>query len=114
MTQDGVNPSSDEVHTDLVNHINKLQKEIGQIRRDLVRTLAVSVVTILIVLGISIWYAGHVRSQADKVWCSLIVSLDDRYQKLLQAPAQTNPDQQRSIREFAAQMHQLKSDLGCK
>lgn len=105
-------PTSDQVHANLVEHINALHKEIKSIRKDLVKTIATSIVTILIVLGISIWYAGHVRSEADRQWCALIGGLDNRYQAILKNPS-ADPTQARSLREFANQIHQLKNDLGC-
>jgi hypothetical protein len=105
-------PNSDEVHADLVKHINALQQEIKEIRLNLVKTIATSLITILIVLGISIWYAGHVRSEADSRWCALIGGLDDRYQGILKNPP-SDPGQAKSLREFAVQVHQLRSDLGC-
>jgi hypothetical protein len=103
---------SGAVHDDLIKHINALQKEIARIRKDLWRTIASSVVLILIVLGTSIWYSGHVRSEGDRRWCSLIGGLDNRYQAILKNPP-TDPEQARSLREFAFQVHQLRQDLGC-
>lgn len=101
--------NSDQVHADLVCHIDLLQKDIKNIRRDLVKTIAVSMVTIMIVLGLSIWYAGHVRSVGDGRWCTLMVSLDNRQQNLKNQPGVTK-DQ----REFIDNIHNLRNQLGCK
>jgi hypothetical protein len=99
---------SDEVHTQLVTHIASLETNIADIRKNLVKTIAMSVITILIVLGISIWYAGHVRSVSDQRWCTLMVSLDDRQQQIKNAPGTTKEQ-----RQFIDNVHNLRADLGC-
>lgn len=96
------------VHAELTTHINELQDDIRHIRSNLVKTIATSLLTVFLVLGTSIWYANHVRSVSDQRWCTLMISLDNRQQKLKNGPVIT-ADQL----EFINNIHNLRSDLGC-
>lgn len=64
-------------------------------------------VAIFIAVCVNILYSSYTNEKNDQRWCSLMVSLDDRYQSL--PKENLNPDAAR----FAAQIHQLRRDFKC-
>jgi hypothetical protein len=86
------------------------QEEIVQVERQRNTRIfqgVLALVGVLIVVSLNFWYTAHSQNQNDQKWCSLMVSLDDRYQAL---PQDANPD----AKIFAQQVHALRRDLHCK
>lgn len=68
---------------------------------------ATAFVGLAILIGVVVLWQIHREHVADQRWCSLMVSLDDRYQAL---PRENiSPDTLR----FADQIHELRQELHC-
>lgn len=66
-----------------------------------------ALISLTVLVGITLGYVAYSQYKADQRWCSLMVSLDDRYQAL--------PKDGRNLdaERFAAQVHALRRDLHC-
>lgn len=54
---------------------------------------------------IMIMYVAHAQRVSDSRWCELMISLDDRYQRL------ENPNE--DAQKLAAEIHSLRQGLHC-
>jgi hypothetical protein len=62
----------------------------------------------ILVLGVSLFfYIAHEQQESDQRWCSLMASLDDRYQALPRNRLDAEG------REFADKIHVLRQQLHC-
>jgi len=77
-------------------------------RQALIISIAVIVLSVLLMLGFSIVYSGYQQRQSDKRWCDLFETLDNPVPDTIRDPAQ----KARSIRA-QQQFHKLRVDLGC-
>jgi hypothetical protein len=66
-----------------------------------------ALIGLAVLVGVNLWYSHYVQVQADKRWCALMVSLDDRYQAIPRGSM--NADALR----FADQIHVLRADFHC-
>lgn len=64
-------------------------------------------VAVFVAISFNVLYTGYSNQRDDQRWCSLMVSLDDRYQAL--PKENVSPD----AAKFAAQIHQLRRDFKC-
>lgn len=68
---------------------------------------ATAFVGLAVLIGVVVLWQIHREHVADQRWCSLMISLDDRYQAI--PPGNISPDAQR----FAEQIHELRQELHC-
>lgn len=93
-------------------------------RRQLAYLMLLTVLTGLLGTGISI---GYTRSTAVKTehkaredvqrWCTLLIGLDERYQKLPSPPADATPEAKKQYTDavaFQKQVHDLVDGYDCR
>lgn len=66
-------------------------------------SVAMIVLTVLLVAGAGVAYTNHVQRESDQRWCELLASLDQ--------PGQTTTPRGREIQR---QIHELRRDMGCE
>lgn len=67
--------------------------------------LAVIVLSTLTMALLAIGIAQHTARESERKWCSIVVTLDDAYRQ--------TPPSSTVGRQLAADMAQLRRDLGC-
>ena len=87
--------------------LTERREEIERQRNTRIWQAVIALVGVLIVVSINFWYTAYSQDQNNHKWCSLMVSLDDRYQAL---PQDANPD----AIEFAGQIHTLRQEFHCR
>lgn len=80
--------------------------EVEKRRMTLAGRALLALLGVLIAMSLNVWFTIYYQQQQNHKWCSLMVSLDDRYQAL---PPSSDP----AARQFAAQIHTLRNDLNC-
>ena len=65
----------------------------------------IALLGVAVLISFTLWYVAYSQREADLRWCSLMVPLDDRYQKLVDP----SPD----AKQFADSVHVLRSQLHC-
>lgn len=80
-------------------------KSPAQERKEFLFQAVCALVVLGALVSFNIWYTARGQSVADRRWCDMIVSMDDRYRKLAD-PAPEAIDLQRSLSV-------LRADLGC-
>ena len=73
--------------------------------RSLVKSAIMMLAAFILVTSFNILYTNRVNRDSDRLWCDLMVSLDDRYQVL----ETTDPDALR----FKGQVRVLRQRLHC-
>jgi hypothetical protein len=66
----------------------------------------IGLVALGLLISFTIWYSAWTQANADKRWCSFLVPLDQRYQKLLE-PTAGQPPVSEDSKEFARRLHLL-------
>lgn len=66
----------------------------------------IGLVGVIFVVSLNFWYTAHSQDVNNQKWCSLMVSLDDRYQAL---PREAPPE----AKQFAEQIHDLREGFHC-
>jgi hypothetical protein len=66
----------------------------------------IGLVGVVFVVSLNFWYTAHSQDVNNQKWCSLMTSLDDRYQSL---PRDAAPE----AKQFAIQIHDLREGFHC-
>jgi len=84
-------------------------EHVRVLRRRLRRSwelLAVSMVCAFLAAAASMAYANRVARDSERKWCNIVATLDDAYRE--------TPPQTPAGRKFAADVHRLRGDFGCR
>lgn len=84
----------------------EIDREIQRKRNTRILQAVLGIFGVFIVVSLNFWFTIYYQQQQNQKWCSLIVTLDDRNQRL---PPSADPD----ARLFASQMHDLRAGLHC-
>lgn len=84
----------------------EIDRDIQRQRNTRILQAVLALVGVLIVVSFNFWFTIYSQDQNNQKWCKLMVTLDDRNQRL---PPNPDPDAQL----FAAQVHDLRQGLKC-
>lgn len=82
------------------------QKEAERQRKARIAEGLVGLVVLALLISFTLWYTRYTVVESDKRWCTLMVSLDDRWQRI--------PNPSEDAKRFADQVHDLRRQLHCE